>query len=146
MAIGILGIAQGAGRLAGKLFKVAQNARDRKVEKAAQRLVDAREKQKEIFAFGTPGIIGQNKPVDTLKKPAFISSLGSLINPDAGTQAVSGAANALQEIKGGAVAPRNAQEVAEEVSGGRGMGFDPKWLLYLLGLVILFPFIKRLIR
>jgi hypothetical protein len=148
MAIGVFAIAQGAAKVAGKLFTAVKNQRDKKVQKAANRLLDAQTRQLRVNqVFNTPGIIQNNDPVDSLKKPKFISSLGSLINPDAGSLAISGAANALQAVKGGEpVNPRNAQLVAEEVSGGSNMKFDPKWLLYGAIALIAFPFIKKLLR
>lgn len=147
MAIGVLAIAQGAAKVAGKIFQGVKKRREAKVEKAAGRLLEAEQRRSQINQlFSTPGIVQGNAPIGTLKKPAFISSLSGLIDPGAGSQAISGAANALQQIKGGAVAPRDAKLVAEEVSVGTGKGFDPKWLLYGAVALIALPFIKKLIR
>lgn len=101
MAIGLLGIATGAAKVAGKIFKGVQKRREAKVEKRVQALFDAQEKKAQIDSlFRTPPIVATDK-VDSIKKPSFISSLGSLIDPGAGTQAISGAANTLQDVKGG---------------------------------------------
>lgn len=103
MAIGLLGIATGAAKVAGKIFQGVQKRRDAKVEKKVQQLVDAREKKAAIDSLFTTSPVLADPNLGKVKKPSFISSLGSLIDPGAGTQAISGAANTLQDIKGGAM-------------------------------------------
>ncbi len=144
MAIGVLAIAQGAAKVAGKIFQGVKKARDRKVEKAAGRLLETQKKQAEIDGLFRTAPIISDVNLGTVKRPGFISSLGSLIKNDTGSQVISGAGNALADLKSGPVTPRNAALVADEQAGGKG--FDPKYILIGLGLLLALPFIKKLIR
>jgi len=137
--MGVLAIAQGAAKIAGKLFQGVKKARDKKVQKAAQRLVNAQEKQSSIGQFFNPGIV-QTADLGKVARPGLISSLGSLISGE-GSQQISSAANNLNAVKGGPVEPRTGSEAA--TSGGTGMGIDPKIILYGLGALLLFFIIKR---
>jgi hypothetical protein len=146
MAIGVLGIAQGAAKVAGKLFGAVKKARDKKVAKAAQRLVDAQGRANQVNTlFSTPGIVQQGEPIGSVKRPNFISSLGSLIDKS-GTQTVTSAANNLSDMKAGAVIPVAGSDFYTEQNQTQNKGFDPKWIMIGVGALLLFPILKKVLR
>jgi hypothetical protein len=125
MPIGLLGIATGAVKIGQKIFGGIKKRQEAKIEKKAAALVDRQNKLASASAlFGTPGIV-QSSNQDLL------SSLKSLIKPDAGLQSISSAGNSLAALKGD---NENIQPTAanvalkERVKDSRG-GVNPMVLI-----------------
>jgi hypothetical protein len=134
MALGILAIAQGALSIGTKIFEVVKARKEAKIVKAENRLEIQRSSLADVSKFFTPGIVQSN--------PKLLGQLGSLINPSAGLQAISGAGNALAMAKGD-VQPQNANMAAgEQVGGNSGGGINPI-LLIGAGIVLLFLFMRK---
>lgn len=134
MGLGILAIAQGAIKIGQKIFQGVKARKEAKIEKAANRLEIQRSSLADVSKFFTPGIVQSN--------PNLLGQLGSLINPSAGLQAISGAGNALAMAKGD-VQPQNANMAAgEQVGGNAGGGMNPI-LLIGAGIVLLLLLMKK---
>jgi hypothetical protein len=132
----LLGIASGAIKIGQKIFQGIKNRKEKKVEKKAQALVDAQNKQAQV-----EGKIGK-----------LFSTMGGQ-----DTQVISGSGNFLAGIKSafspnetianfqpvsGAVAVNQQNEKAARVSGGMG-GMNPMYLLIGAGVLLLLIFKKR---
>jgi hypothetical protein len=135
MALGILAIAKGAANIAGKIVEGVKNRREKAINKAAANLVEKQARLDQATNFFTPGIASEPRQ----RKPLF-SSLKTLINPEAGSQAISGAGNNIAAIKGGDVVPSAGREVYAQPSGP---GMNPMFLIAGAGLLIFLLFKKR---
>jgi len=108
----LLGIAGGAVKIGQKIFGGIKNRREKKIAKKAQALLEQQTRLTKFntisqkFGF-TPGIVGDTDNSD---------ELGFLINPGAGTQSLSSAANALFNRKGDpeALKPTSASVALDE--------------------------------
>jgi len=144
MAIGLLGIASGALKIGQKIFAGVKKRREAKIEKKAQNLVDAQDKlAAQVAKFGGFGLVD----VASSDKLDVMKSIKSFINPDQGTMAVSGAANALNTIKGGgeSIMPTAANVALQERTSKGGFNFDFKNPIVLVGIALLgFLLIKKL--
>lgn len=128
----LLGIASGALKIGQKIFQGIKNRKEKKVEKRAQALIDAQEKQAQV-----QGKIG-----------AVLSTMGGN-----DSQVISGAGNFLAGIKS-AFTPNQAIANFQPVSGAQAVnqqnralnspgGMNPMYLLIGAGLLILLIFKKR---
>jgi hypothetical protein len=134
MGLGILAIAKGAANIAGKIVEGVKNRRENAINKAAANLVEKQARLDQATNFFTPGISSEPRQ----RKPLF-SSLKTLINPEAGRQAISGAGNNIAAIKGGDVVPASGKDVYAQPSGG---GMNPMILLAAAAAII-FLFIRK---
>jgi len=121
MAIGLVSIATGAAKIAGKIFQGVKVRREEKIEKKAAQLVDQRTKlaslnnlfnpDNEPWLGNSPGIVSGSNPVQSVVRrilnpqPAKPQPSAPLINPEAGSLAISGAANNLMDAKAGMIMP-----------------------------------------
>lgn len=138
MGLGILGIVSGAGKVIGKLFSNIKAKKEAKIEKKAQAIVDQKTKLDSFSArFGfTPGIVQQSND----EKTNLLAQIGSLINPTAGSMAVSGAGNVIGALKGDEVV--TASNVALKQ---RNNGSDPNKMMLIIGgaLLLLLVILKK---
>lgn len=113
MPVGVLGIATGAARVAGKLFQGVKRRREERVEKAAERLVEAQNRAAKVNTLFTasPVLADPDLKID---RPGLISRFKDLIDPGAGLQAISGAANNLQNVKQVVSPISGAQAIAQQ--------------------------------
>lgn len=129
----LLGIASGALKIGQKIFQGIKNRKEKKVEKKAQALVDAQNKQATV-----------NEKIG-----AVFASMGG----GQGTQAISASGNLLAGIKA-AFSPNKDIAAFQPVSGANavakqnadaagGGGMNPMFLLLGAGLLILLIFKKR---
>lgn len=132
MALGLLGIAKGAFTVGQKIFAGVKKRKEAKIEKRANSLADAKIKLEKASAFFTPGIVQSGGGGG-----GFFQSL---INPEAGLQSISSAANNLAAMKSDIQPVSGAAQQSGE-SGGDGK-INPMFLL-LGGVVILFLFLKK---
>ncbi len=133
----LLGIAGGALKIGQKLFGGIKKRREAKIAKKAQNLLEQQTKFNSLSAkFGfTPGVVQDD---------AF-EQIQSLINPGAGTQSISSAANALLNLKGGgeAIQPTAANVALEERVQMSGPGNVNPMLLIGGALVLILLFISK---
>jgi hypothetical protein len=113
----LIGIAAGAVKVGQKIFQGIKKRKEKKIEKLATKIADQRSTIAKVNSIATPGIFAsQGDNTDAL------ASLKSLINPSAGLQSISSAANNLQDLKGGAeeIQPTAANVALQERASGAG--------------------------
>jgi len=134
----LLGIAGGAVKIGQKIFGGIKKRRENKIAKKAQNLLEQQTKFNTLSSkFGfTPGIVGDNE--------AF-AQIQSFINPGAGTQSISSAANALLNSKGSfeAIQPTAANVALEERTQANGLGNVNPMLLIGGAFILILLFISK---
>lgn len=132
-----LGIAQGAIKVAQKIFGGFKKRKEKKIARKAQQLLESQTQLTNASKrFGVPGIVADN--VD-------FSQIQSLINPGGGLQAISGAANNLLMLKGNqeAIQPTAANVALEERTLGGPGRVNPMLLIGGAFILILLFITKR---
>ncbi len=128
----VLAIAGSAIKIGSRIIQGVKNRRENKLNKAAQGLAEKQSRLDEVNQFMVEGI--QSK-----QRIPLGQRIRSLINPNAGSQALSSSASSLQAIKAGNVQPQPANDVT--VSGSPKM--NPIFLLVGAGVLLFLLMRKR---
>jgi len=147
MGLGILAIAKGAFNIGQKIFGGIKKRQERKIEKRANQLVERERKLAEADAFfggstlpiRTPGIVQEANT----EKVGLFGRIQSLINPEAGTQAISSAANNLLLAKGGNLENPVASNAAIAERENNGPGKVNPMLLIGGAFILILLFISK---